>query len=358
MRQSLEQAAGPIGVESPTPSLERSLGVAARTGDGVEFAKLIERYRPELQLHCYRIVGSLEDAEDLVQDTFLRAWSKRQSFQSRSTVRAWLYGIATNACLDSLRRSKRRLLPDGVAAPADPSASPLPALDVPWLEPYPDRLLEHVAASESEPDALLIARETTELAFLAAIQHLPPRQRAVLILRDVLEWSAAETAASLATSPAAINSALQRAHATLARRLPSRDREWLGGSATSEAERSLLGRLMDAFEQRDSRAVATLLSADARMTMPPTPSWFSGREAIATFFAEHVFGPEGPGPMRAVATGANRQPACGIYRRRAADADHRPFALCLLRLDGGAIAEITLFRRPEMFAAFGLAESI
>jgi RNA polymerase sigma-70 factor (ECF subfamily) len=344
--------------EAPAPSLERSLVVAARAGDGAEFAQLIERYRAELQLHCYRIVGSLEEAEDRVQDTFLRAWSKRESFQGRSTVRAWLYGIATNACLDSLRRAKKRLLPDAIAAPADAAAPLLPPLEVPWLEPYPDRFLDEVAAREPEPDAHLIARETTELAFLAAIQYLPPRQRAVLILRDVLEWSAAETAAALETTAAAVNSALQRAHATLARRLPERDSDWLAGSAASATERSLLGRLMDAFEQRDAHAVAQLLSADARMTMPPTPSWYHGREAIAAFFAAHVFGPDGPGDMRVVATRANRQPAFAIYHRRAADAGHWAFAVCLLRVHGGAIAEITLFRLSDRFAAFGLAESI
>jgi RNA polymerase sigma-70 factor (ECF subfamily) len=340
------------------PSLEAALGAAARAGDGTEFAQLIERYRAELQLHCYRIVGSLEEAEDLVQDTFLRAWSKRRSFQNRSTVRAWLYGIATNACLDGLRRSKRRLLPPEVAAPADPAAPPLPPLDVPWLEPYPEQLLDDVAAGEPGPDAVLIARETTELAFLAAIQHLPPRQRAVLILRDVLEWSAAETAAALETSSASVNSALQRAHATLAQRLPKRDGDWLAGSPASEGEQSLLAGLLDAFEQRDSEAVAALLSADARMIMPPTPSWYDGREAIAAFFAEHVFSPAGPGSMRTVATAANRQPAFGLYHGRSGDAEHRAFALCVLRLEGGAIAEITLFRLPGMFARFGLPEAV
>jgi RNA polymerase sigma-70 factor (ECF subfamily) len=180
----------------------------------------------------------------------------------------------------------------------------------------------------------------------------------VLILRDVLEWSAAETAASLATTTASVNSALQRAHATLARRLPDRDAGWLAGSATSETEQSLLGRLMDAFEQRDSEGVAAVLSADARMTMPPTPSWYDGREAIATFFAEHVFGPGGPGPVRTVATAANRQPAFAIYHRRPGESKHDLFALCLLRLERGLIAEITLFRLPGVFAKFGLADAI
>ena len=301
-----------LAADSSTATLEASRLAAARSGDGSEFAQLIERYRSELQLHCYRIVGSLEEAEDLVQDTFLRAWSKRQSFQGRSTVRAWLYGIATNASLDLLRRSKRRVLPPDITGPADPTAAPLPALEVPWLQPYPERLLEEVAASEDGPDATLIARETTELAFLAAIQYLPPRQRAVLILRDILEWSAAETAASLAMTPVSVNSALQRAHATLARRLPERDADWLAGFAVSESEQSLLGDLMEAFERRDTEGMAALLSEDARMTMPPMPSWYDGREAIAAFFAHQVFSPRGPGtvgPSRPPPTASRRLPS-------------------------------------------------
>ena len=194
----------------------------ARDGDPAAFAAVAERYRAELQLHCYRMLGSLQDAEDLVQETFLRAWSKRASYQARSTFRAWLYGIATNACLDALRRRPKRVLPPDVAGAADPNEPPQPATDLPWLEPFPDLLLEQAAANDDEPEAKLLARETTELAFLAAIQHLPPRQRAILIMRDVLDWSARQTAASLETTVPSVNSALQRAHATLAKHLPSR----------------------------------------------------------------------------------------------------------------------------------------
>jgi RNA polymerase sigma-70 factor, ECF subfamily len=339
-------------------TLELALVSTARAGDGSAFAALIERYRAELQLHCYRMLGSLEDAEDLVQETFLRAWAKRQSFQGRSTVRAWLYGIATNACLDVLRRSKRRLLPPDVARAADPAAVPLAPLDVPWLEPYPDRLLDQVATGEPEPEALLVRRETTELAFLAAIQRLPPRQRAVLVMRDVLDWSAAESAASLETTTAAVNSSLQRARATLAQALPRRDDGWLAGSAANESERSLLARLMEAFDRRDSQAIAALLSADARMVMPPTPTWYDGRAAITTFFRDHVFAPDGPGHFRVVATAANRQPAFAMYRRRPGDDRHRAFAVVALRLERGAIADMTLFLQPALFARFGLPDAM
>jgi RNA polymerase sigma-70 factor, ECF subfamily len=339
-------------------SLEASLVAAANADDGSAFVGLIERYRPELQLHCYRMLGSLQDAEDLVQETFLRAWSKRRSFQRRSTVRAWLYRIATNACLDVLRRSKRRLIPPEVVGSADPTVPLLPPLDLPWLEPYPDRLIDEIASTASEPDAVVIRRESTELAFLATIQHLPPRQRAVLILRDVLDWSAAETASALEMTVASVNSALQRAHATLARYLPTRDGDWLAGDSASESEQRLLGRLIDALERREPDAVAALLREDARMTMPPTPSWYEGREAITTFFVEHAWGADGPGEMRYVATAANRQPAFAMYLRVAGETSYVAFGVVLLRIERGAIAELALFRAPEAFAGSGLAARI
>ena len=193
-----------------------------------EFAALVERHRRELQVHCYRMLGSFEDSEDLVQETFLRAWRKRASFSSGgpSSFRAWLYRIATNACLDVLRSRPRRVLPPQVAPAGDPAAPPSPPADLPWLQPYPDRLLEPIAPAEDEPGAVVVARETIELAFLAAIQHLPPRQRAVLILRDVLGWSAKDTASLLDASVASVNSALQRARATLRDRLGERRTEW------------------------------------------------------------------------------------------------------------------------------------
>jgi RNA polymerase sigma-70 factor, ECF subfamily len=201
------------------------------------FAAVFERHRAELQVHCYRMLGSLEDAEDLVQETFLRAWRSRERFAAdgRFSFRAWLYRISTNACLDVLRARSRRVMPPDVVPAADPTVVPSPPADLPWLQPYPDRLLEQVTAPEEEPGAVVVARETIELAFIAAIQHLPPRQRAVLILRDVLGWSANDTASLLKTSVAAANSALQRARATLRRR-PGSGRS--GGRARSRAPRS------------------------------------------------------------------------------------------------------------------------
>ena len=199
---------------------------AAKAGDEAAFASLVERYRRELHVHCYRMTASFEDAEDLVQETFLRAWRNRASFEGRSTFRSWLYRIATNACLDAVAQGARR-------APSDPGAAlPAPA-DLPWLQPYPDLLLDGAAPSEGEPAAAAVSKETIELAFLAAIQHLPPRQRAVLIVRDVLGWSAKDTASLLESSVAAVNSALQRARATLKERLPRRRLAWAAGADRS-----------------------------------------------------------------------------------------------------------------------------
>jgi RNA polymerase sigma-70 factor (ECF subfamily) len=222
------------------------------------FAALFERNRGELQVHCYRMLGSFEDSEDLVQETFLRAWRKRASFspEGRSSFRAWLYRIATNACLDVLRSRPRRVLPPQVAAAGDPTAPPSPPADLPWLQPYPDRLLESIASAEEEPDAMVVAKETIELAFIAAIQHLPPRQRAVLILRDVLGWSAKDTAALLEVSVGSVNSALQRARATLRDRLGERRAEWARPSEPREEERELLRRYVDAHERADVDALA------------------------------------------------------------------------------------------------------
>src|SRR5919107_4151785 len=193
------------------------------------FTALVERHRAELQVHCYRMLGSFEDSEDLVQETFLRAWRGRASFSPRasSSFRAWLYRIATNACLDVLRRRPRRILPPQVAPAADPTVPPSPPADLAWLQPYPDRLLEPIAPAHDEPGAVVVARETIELAFIAAIQHLPPRQRAVLILRDVLGWSAKETASLLDVTVVSANSALQRGRATLRQLLPERRTEWV-----------------------------------------------------------------------------------------------------------------------------------
>ena len=340
------------------PAAQDGLAAAATAGDHDAFAALPERHRAELRLHCYRMLGSLDDSEDAVQETFLRAWAKRSSYAGRSTYRAWLYGIATHTCLDLLRKRRPRLLPAEAGPAADPARPPAASAEVAWLDPYPDQLID-AAAAGAEPESAAIARETTELSFLAAIQHLPPRQRAVLILRDVLEWPARQVADALETSVAAVNSALQRAHVTMARHLPAHDHSTraAGISAATQYEQALLVSLMTAWERADVNAVAALLSEDARLVMPPTPTWFDGRAAIAAFLAAHAFGPGAAGQFGqfgAIATAANRQPAMALYARGPGQSSRLPFALVVLRVRGGAIAELTLFRRPDIFGTWGL----
>jgi RNA polymerase sigma-70 factor (ECF subfamily) len=326
--------------------------------DESAFAELFERYRRELQVHCYRMLGSLEDSEDLVQETFLRAWRRRASFGSdgRFSFRAWLYRIATNACLDVLRGRPRRVLPQQVAAAGDPTAPPPPPADLPWLQPYPDLLLEPSSPAEDEPDAVVVARETIELAFIAAIQHLPPRQRAVLILRDVLGWSAKDTASLLEATVVSVNSALQRARATIRDRLGERRTEWARSPEPSTAERDLLRRYVDAHERADAAALAALLREDARLTMPPHPTWYSGRRAIMIAMRQG-FDPAF-GHLRTLVVAANRQPAAAHYLRPPGRSDYRPLALDVLRIERGRVAEITSFVFPELFPGFGLPPAL
>jgi RNA polymerase sigma-70 factor, ECF subfamily len=321
---------------------------AARAGDEAAFAALVGRYRRELHVHCYRMLGSFEDSEDMVQETFLRAWRKRATFQARSSFRAWLYRIATNACLDTLAANPRKLARHG---PAGTSTSVL-VPEVPWLQPYPDELLDEVASSDSEPDAAVVAKETIELAFLATIQYLPPKQRAVLILRDVLGWSANDTASLLQDSVPAVNSALQRARATLKRHLPRRRLEWGAGTDASEEERALLQRYIDAHERSDAGAVAAMLSEDVRVTMPPEPA-LDGRDAVMTLFEQVAFADSAPGDWRLLPTRANRQPAAANYLRGPGETEFRALALDVLRFEDGKLAEISVFR-GDLFPAFGL----
>lgn len=323
---------------------------AVRAGDESAFGGLVEGYRRELQVHCYRMLASFDQSEDLVQETFLRAWRRRDSFEGRSTLRAWLYRIATNACLDHLDRHPRR--PQSREAASVGGRAPA---EVRWLQPYPDRLLEVAGPGEVEPEAVVIAKETIELAFLAAIQHLPPRQRAVLILRDVLDWPAAETAELLELSVAAVKSALQRARGTLKARLPERRSEWASTTAATEQERTLLERFMTAHERADLVAFAEVLSEDVQLTMPPLPFWFAGRAAVINF-AEEAFGPDSPlhqGDWQGVLTRANRQPAVAGYIRLPGESEYRAQVLNVLRIENGKIAEITAFE-PHLFPAFDL----
>jgi RNA polymerase sigma-70 factor (ECF subfamily) len=320
--------------------IEAALAVT-RGGDEAAFGELVERHRAELHVHCYRMLGSVEDAEDAVQETLLRAWRRRETYAGRSTFRAWLYGIATNASLDAVA-SRRRRMPQG-EGPASPA-------EVPWLQPYPDRLLAAAAPPEDEPEAVVVTKETIELAFMIAIQYLPPAQRAVLILRDVLGWSAKEAAEPLDASVASVNSSLQRARATLKERLP----EYAAGRAprvepTAE-EKDLLRRFMEATEQNDVGALATMMTDDARFSMPEV---FDGREAIVQCWLEGGFGTERMGEVRGVAVWANRQPAVACYRRGPGDTEFRAMALDVLRVAGGLVAEINTFG-PDVFPAFDL----
>ncbi|MEV4753159.1 sigma-70 family RNA polymerase sigma factor [Streptosporangium amethystogenes subsp. fukuiense] len=328
---------------------------AARAGDESAFAALVERHRGELRVHCYRMLGSFDESEDLVQETFLRAWKGFGGFEGRSTLRTWLYRIATNACLDALDGRARRVLPHHLAAPSDPSTDLPPRTDIAWLQPFPDRLREPAAPGEAEPDAVTVSRETIELAFLAAIQHLPPRQRAVLILRDVLGWPAGQTAALLEGSVASVNSALQRARATLREHLPERRLDWAATEPT-ERERAVLRRYMDALERADLAAVADLLAAEVRATMPPYPMWFRGRDAVmATLAASWDPGlPEYVGRFRMVETRANGWPAAAAYVQGPDEHVHRAAAIGVLRIEDGLIVELTAFHDPGLFAAFAL----
>jgi RNA polymerase sigma-70 factor (ECF subfamily) len=330
----------------------RAIVAAARVGDAAAFTALVERYRRELQVHCYRMLGSIDDSEDLVQETFLRAWQKRASFrlEGRWSFRGWLYRIATNACLDVLAQRPRRVLPHDVAPAADPTAEPPPPADLPWLEPYPDALLDRIPSDDPDPHAAVVARETIELAFVAAIHHLPPRQRAVLLLRDVLGWPAKDTASLLQMTVAAANSALQRARATLRKRLPARRSEWSQPTDPTLEERALLQRYIDAQERGDAAAVLELLHEDARVSFPPLPLWYDGRDAFGT--ASERFA--APGDYRFVATSANAQPAAAIYLRRPGDTEYRPLVIEVLRIEDGRVAEIVDFGAVEVFAAFGL----
>jgi RNA polymerase sigma-70 factor (ECF subfamily) len=316
---------------------------AARAGDEAAFATLVERHRRELRVHCYRMLGSLEEAEDLVQETFLRAWKKLGGFAGRSTFRAWLYRIATNACLDVLDGPRTcRVLPQHLGPSSDPDTVPVARTDIAWLQPYPD-------------DAV-IARETIELAFLAAIQHLPPRQRAALIVRDVLDFPAKETADLLDTSVASVNSALQRARATLREHMPERRLDWAPAAAPTHEELAVLRRYMDAMERADLAAVADLLAAEVRALMPPYPLWFQGHDAVVASLASS-WDPGSPhyvGRFRMLPTGANHQPATATYLRPPGETAYRAFAIGLFRIDHGRIAEITAFHEPDLFPLFDL----
>jgi RNA polymerase sigma-70 factor, ECF subfamily len=336
----------------PGDALDEATLARARAGDEEAFRELTEPHRRELQLHCYRILGSLQDAEDLVQETLLAAWRGLEAYEGRASVRAWLYRIATNRCLNALRaRSRRpRELP-AMDQPPEPTRRTEPI----WLEPYPDVLLEDIADRSPGPGARYEARESVELAFIVALQHLPARQRAVLILREVLGFSADEVAEMLDISQLSVKGALQRARAALGERLPAADRE-RAPLPDSARERELVGRFADAFQRGDVDEVIALLTDDAMLTMPPWPLEYQGHEAIAAYLSYRA---QLRGTLLVVPTRANTQPALGCYLPETQGGIARPYSLIVLTLEGNRIAAITRFvGHAALFGNFGLPPTL
>ena len=317
--------------------------------DEPAFSGLAERHRRELHVHCYRMLGSFEDAEDTVQETFLRAWRRRETFEGRSTFRAWLYRIATNASLDLL--AKRR-------------PEPATGGEVPWLQPYPDRLLDELPAGDADdPETVAVARETIELAYLVAVQHLAPRPRAVLILRDVQGWPAKDVAELLGDSVNSVNSALQRARAGMREHLPAERRDWTADGADDPATLDLVRRYTEAAVATDIDILAAMLRDDARSSMPPTPGLSVGRDTIVKSWVEDGF--QDLTHLRTVVTAVNRQPAVAFYLWRKKEGAHLPLTVDVLRVNRGKITEIITFYAdqfprlglPERFPADGTEES-
>ena len=335
---------------------ERQLLEAARRGDENAFARLVEPDRGALHAHCYRMLGSVPDAEDALQEALLSAWRGLPGFEGRSSLRSWLYSIATNASLRAIERRPKRVLPIDYAPAADPHDGPAePLVESVWVEPYPDERLG-LEDGLAGPEARYEQRESVELAFIAALQHLPARQRAVLILRDVLGFTAREVARTLATTPTAIDSALQRAHKAVDERLPERSQQAALRSLDDERLREIVDGFIDAWERADVGAVVAMLASDAAMTMPPLPTWYRGRQAIAAFLAA--------GPLRsdrrwrAVPVRANGQLAFGKYGWDEQRATFTAHSISVLTLDGELIADFTTFLDAELFVRFGLSEEI
>jgi RNA polymerase sigma-70 factor, ECF subfamily len=330
---------------------ERELRDAARGGDEGAFRRIVDSHRAELHSHCYRMLGSLHDAEDALQDTFLRAWRGLPEFRGRSSLRSWLYRIATNTCLDAIKRRPKRVLPvdyGPASAPSTEAGEPL--VESVWIEPYPD---EELGSEDgyAAPEARYEQREALELAFVAALQHLPATQRAVLILREVLGFSAREVSETLETTVAAVNSALQRARKTVDARLPEQSQQATLRSLGDERMRELVESYIDAWARGDVDAVAALLAEDATFSMPPWASWWRGRETIAGFATSAQ---EACPETRAVPTRANGQPAVAYYSRDAETGRYMPSAIDVLALEGALIKDITAFILPELFPHFGL----
>jgi RNA polymerase sigma-70 factor, ECF subfamily len=320
---------------------EQELLEAARAGDEGAFGRLVEPYRTQLHAHCYRMLGSVHDAEDALQDSLLRAWRGLERFEGRSSLRTWLYTIATNACLNMIERRPKRVLPVDYGPATDPHVGPgEPIVESVWLEPYPDETLG-LEDGLAAPEASYEQREAVELAFIAALQHLPPNQRAVLILREVLGFSAKEVAQTLDTTVASVNSALQRARAAVDERVPEQSQQETLRSLGDDGLRDLVDRYVDAWERCDVEAFASMLAEDATFAMPPLATWYKGREAISIWAAGWPL--SGSWRWRTVFTHANGQPALGFYSWDEDAAAYLPFALNVLTLRGSKISDVTAF---------------
>ena len=329
--------------------------VQITSGDAAEFTSLIEPYRRELHLHCYRLLGSLHDAEDMVQETMLRAWQHFDTFRGESSLRTWLYRIATNICLDALKKRSPRALPPAVAPAADP-LQPLapPWAETTWLEPYPDSWL---AEATEDPAARYSRRESVSLAFLTVLQLLPPRQRAILILSDVLDWRASEIASLLSLSVSAVNSALHRARVTMAKQYAIGEQERGKYLAVDTRTQALLERYLRAWDSKDVDGLVALMKEDAPFTMPPSPSWYRGRAAIRTLLTVQAFAPEAQNRWRFFPTKANGCPAFAVYHTTGSNGTFRAFGIQVIALEESAseplIADVTTFLNPALFPHFG-----
>ncbi|HEX6508270.1 MAG TPA: sigma-70 family RNA polymerase sigma factor [Chloroflexota bacterium] len=321
-----------------------------------DYGEQLEPYRGELYAHCYRMLGSVQDTEDAVQETLLKAWRGLHRFEGRSSLRTWLYTIATNVCLRMIERRPTRVLPIDYGPPADPHGVIGPPLvESTWIEPFPDARLG-LAGGLAGPEARYEQREAVELAFIAALQHLPARQRAVLILRDVLGFSAREVGETLEMRPAAVDSALQRAHKTVDERLTQRSQQTTLRALDDDELREIANRFIDAWERTDVDSVVAMLAHDATLAMPPWPNWYSGRDAVAAFLRAV---PLAPGTRwRMQPTHANGQIAFGHYAWDGPEQRFVAHGICMLTLDGALIANITNFSDPDLFAHFGLPATI
>ncbi len=332
---------------------ETELLTAAKDGDEDAYAQLVGPHRTALHAHCYRMLGSVPDAEDALQEALLRAWRGLASFEGRSSLRSWLYRIATNACLRAIERRPTRVLPVDFGPPGDPHGElDEPVVESVWLEPYPD---ERLVAGEKEPDARYEQRESVEVAFVAALQHLPATQRAVLILRDVLGFSGAEVADALDMSAAAVYSSLQRAHRTVDERLPAQSQQATLGSIGDAQLRSLVERYVDAWERADVDAIVELLTEDAYIAMPPFRTWYAGRDAVATFLRKTPLVGE---RWRVLPSHANGQLAFANYRWSDEARTYEWHGIEVMGLRGDKIAEMIAFLDPEGYAIFGLPATL